>query len=82
MNDRLARLIDDAYTRRANSVEAMRRENNPFMPEYQRPERKTKPAHRDHTGSRATGKARKDDPDGAIARARAARRALLEERQR
>ncbi|WME22105.1 hypothetical protein [Brachybacterium sp. GU-2] len=82
MTDDLRALIADAYTRRADSVEAMRRENNPFMPEYQRPERKTKPAHRDYTGSRATGKARKDDPDGAIARARAARRALLEERQR
>ena len=82
MTDELRTLIADADTRRADSVEAMRRENNPFKPEYQRPERKTKPAHRDYTGSRATGKARKDDPDGAIARARAARRALLEERQR
>ena len=82
MTDDLRALIADAYTRRADSVEQLRRENNPFKPEYQRPERKTKPAHRDYTGSRATGKARKDDPDGAIARARAARRALLEERQR
>lgn len=57
-------------------------DNNPLAPPYQRPERRTGRTYADPTGGRAVGRVRKEDKDGAIARARAARRALLEERQR
>lgn len=64
MTDDLARTIADAYTRRADSVEQMRRPdiNNPYAPAYQRPERKgQRPSHRDPTGERAVGNIRKKE---------------------
>lgn len=58
-DEQLRSLIQDAYTRRADSVEQMRRtpsQNTPFAPAYQRPERKgQRPAHRDPTGAEAVG---------------------------
>lgn len=56
-------------------------QNNPLRPAYQRPERKTRRTYADPTGGTAAGRVRKDDPEGAKAQARAARRALLEARQ-
>lgn len=82
MTDDLAHTIADAYTRRADSVEAMRRENNPFIPEYKRPERRTGRTYADPTGGRAVGRARKEDPDGSVAQARALRRAAMERKTR
>ena len=63
MNDpELRALIDAAYTRRADTVEAMRRANNPFAPIPQRAERKgQKAAHRDPTGNAAIGNIRRDE---------------------
>lgn len=55
-------------------------QNSPFAPIPQRPERRTGRTYADPTGGRAVGRVRKEDKDGAIARARAARRALLEGR--
>lgn len=64
-DDQLVRLIQDAYTRRADSVEQMRRtpsQNTPFAPAYQRPERKgQKTAHRDPTGNQAIGNIRRNE---------------------
>lgn len=57
-------------------------QNNPLAPVALRPERRTGRTYADPTGGRAVGRVRKEDKDGAIARARAARRALLEEKQR
>ena len=57
-------------------------QNNPLAPPYLRPERKTRPTYADPTGGRATGRARSEDKFGELARARAARRALLEEKTR
>ena len=64
MTDDLRALIADAYTRRADSVEQMRRPdiNNPYAPAYQRPERKgQRPSHRDPTGERAVGNIRRQE---------------------
>lgn len=63
-DDQLRTLIQDAYTRRADSVERMRRPdiNNPFTPAYQRPERKgQRPAHSDRTGDEAVGNIRRQE---------------------
>ncbi|MFI8778262.1 hypothetical protein ACIGH6_14415 [Brachybacterium paraconglomeratum] len=57
-------------------------QNNPLAPVLLRPERRTGRTYRDPTGSDATGAATKDDKYGAIARAREARRAQLEEKTR
>lgn len=64
MTDDLRALIADAYTRRADSVEAMRTpsQNNPFAPVPQRPERRgQKAAHRDPTGNQAIGNIRREE---------------------
>ena len=64
MTDDLRALIADAYTRRANSVEQMRRtpdSNNPFRPEAVRRERRTVRPYRDPTGERAVGNIRKKE---------------------
>ena len=64
MTDDLRALIAGAYTRRADSVEQMRRPdiNNPYAPAYQRPERKgQRPSHRDPTGERAVGNIRRQE---------------------
>ena len=64
MTDDLRALIADAYTRRADSVEAMRTpsQNSPFAPVPQRPERRgQKKAHRDPTGDRAVGNIRRQE---------------------
>ena len=57
MTDDLARLIADAYTRRADSVEQMRRPsaNTPFQPEPMRRERRTQRPYADPTGETAIG---------------------------
>lgn len=64
-DDQLRTLIQDAYTRRADSVEQMRRapfQNTPFAPVPQRAERKSqKAAHRDPTAERAVGNIRRTE---------------------
>lgn len=58
MTDYLRALIADAYTRRADTVEQMRRtpdSNNPFQPEAVRRERRTQRPYADPTGETAIG---------------------------
>ena len=63
-DDQLRSLIADAYTRRANSVEQMRRtpdSNNPFRPEAVRRERRTVRPYRDPVGEQAIGNIRRNE---------------------
>lgn len=55
MSDLLQALMD-AYDKRAADSDLPRRpENNPLKPDYQRPERRTRPTYKDPTGSTAVG---------------------------
>lgn len=56
-------------------------ENNPLAPVLPRSERRTRRTYSDPTGGMASGAVTKDDKDGLIAQARAARREELEKQQ-